>query len=193
MTGYFVWAATCVAGLLVIIGAAGLAALLRRRGHRKAARRALFVTVAAWPVVVLGGGLAFGGGFPLVAATVIALLAVRDAVVDARGLRGRDTDPTAGSLLSGAVYAIAGIQLLVNRPGPTGLVVSLVLAVGIATLLRRPSVLPPARTPLGGRARTAAVLAGDSGSSSAFRGVAGTQQHPARVVQPDGRRVTRVR
>ncbi|MGS0684021.1 multicopper oxidase family protein [Nakamurella sp. GG22] len=102
------------------------------------------------------------------AATVIALLAVRDAVVDARQLRSRYTDPTAGSLLSGAVYAIAGIQLLVNRPGPTGTVLSLVLAVGIATMLRRPSLVPPARTPLGGRIRTAAVLAGTAGAVLLF-------------------------
>src|SRR3954471_12044387 len=82
MTGYLVWAATCLLGLLVIIGASGLSALLRHRGHRNAARRSLSVAVAAWPVVVLGGGLAFGSGLPLVAAATMALLAVRDAVVD---------------------------------------------------------------------------------------------------------------
>ncbi len=168
VTGYFVWAATCVAGLLVIIGAAGLAALLQRRGHRTAARRALLATVVAWPVVVLGGGLAFGGGLPLLAATVVALLAVRNAVVDARLLRGRDTDPTARSLLSGALCAIAGIQLLVNRPGPTGLVVTLVVAVGVNLLLRRPSQLPPPRTPAVARVRTAAVVAMTMGAMLLF-------------------------
>lgn len=168
MTGYFIWAATCVAGLLVIITADAGAALLQRRGHRKAAGRAVSMTVVAWPVVVLGGGLAFGGGLPLVAAAVVALLAVRNAVVDAGLLRGPNTGSAAGSLLSGAVYAIAATELLVNRPGPTGLVLSLIPAIGIATLLRRPSPLPPSRTAIGARVRTAAVVGITAGAVLLF-------------------------
>lgn len=159
MTGYFLWAATAVVGLLVIIGAVACAAVLQRRGHRHGSRRALSVTIIVWPLVVLGGGLSFGSGLPLVTATVIALLAVRDAVVDARVLRGRAAAPTTGSLLSGAVYAVAEIAVLINRPGLLGLILSLGSAVGIVTLLRRPSALPAATTAIGRRVRTAAVIA----------------------------------
>ncbi len=117
------------------------------------------VPILLWPLVVLGGGLAFGGGGPLVFAAALALLAGRIAVVDARMLRGSGTDPAAPSVLSGAVLAITEVHLPVNRPGPTGQVVSVLVAVGLATVLRRPDVLPVPRTPTGRRIRPVSVVA----------------------------------
>ena len=168
MIGYFAWAAACVVGLLIIIAAVGVAAFLRRRGRRSGARRALSITIVVWPIVILGGGLAFGGGLPLLAASVIALLAVRDAVMDARSLRASTVAADARSPLSGAVYAIAEIHLLINRPGPAGLVISMLLAVGLAAAARRAPLLRPSSTSAGRRVRVVAAVVVAVGTVALF-------------------------
>jgi FtsP/CotA-like multicopper oxidase with cupredoxin domain len=157
MISYFVWAAACVGGSLAIMTVAAAAALLTRRGHRGGARVALLTTLAAWPVVVLAGGVAFGAGLPLLAGAALALAAMRDAVVHGRTLRAITTDPAPVALLSGAVYAIADIQLLVNRPGPTGILITVLLAVGCAVALRQSLLGSRSATQLGRRLRTAGV------------------------------------